>query len=345
MSSTKCPIRIYYEELPKKNILGKQKDLFSYKSFNEIKQNIFTQSENKTYDKIRLKETDLFILNLGDYQVPEIYNSIWDEETFQYLCSYIKENPPEKLKFIIKKVKKTPPPLAPQPKYDSFLKDALLSVWEKTKKDIEENLNENYLNDGKRLYLQEKQENNINIKDEFIDDLNVNIICNNCVASNFSGARYICAECNNFNLCEFCQENARLSHNKDFTDHTFIRLNKPSLDDIGKYNCIFSPNKMLLNNKFEPFEVNIDIMNNGDETLQGCFLSPIRFGKNYFGCLKTTITEECENGNKITLNVLMKFDDYDQINKKDLYKGYFRLMTKEGLPFGDILYIQVINEK
>ena len=77
--------------------------------------------------------------------------------------------------------------------------------------------------------------------------------------------------------------------------------------------------------------------------MQECFLSPIRFGKNYFGCLKTTITDECKNGEKIKLNVFMKFDDSDDI--KDSYEGYFRLMTKEGLPFGDILYVQVMIEK
>ena len=62
-------------------------------------------------------------------------------------------------------------------------------------------------------------------------------------------------------------------------------------DDIEKYNCIFAPNRMLLNKPFEPFEIDIDIMNNGDEPLQECFLSPIRFGKNYFGI---RLRNECD---------------------------------------------------
>ena len=335
--SKECLIRIYYEELPKKNVLGKAIDLFSYNNYDEIKKNIFKQSEKSTYKDVRLKEKDLFILQFEDFELAEL-NSIWDEETFKYLYSHLKENPLEKLKLIIKKVKKYPD-FTPS-EYETLLKDALESGWKSTKKDIEEDLKENYLNDGKRLFLQEKKENDANIKDETLNELNINVICNNCLSSNFSGARYICAECNNFNLCEFCQEKARLVHNKE---HTFIRLNEPVYDNIEKYNCIFSPNKMLLNKKYEPFEIDIDIMNNGDEDLQECFLSPIRFGKNYFECLKTTITDECENGQKISLNVFMKFDDSEEI--KDSYEGYFRLITKEGLPFGDVLYIKVIIEK
>ena len=335
--SKECPIRIFYEELPKKNVLGKSINLFSYNNYDEIKKNIFKQSEKPAYEKVKLKEKDLFILKFEDFQLAEL-NSIWDEETFKYLYSHIKSNPPEKLKFIIKKVKKYPDFVPSE--YETILKESLLSGWESTKKDIEEDLNENYLNDGKRLYLQIKKENDVNIKDETLNELNINIICNNCLTCNFGGPRYICAECNNFNLCGYCQENARLAHNKE---HTFIRINEPIFDDITKYNCIFSPNKMLLNKNYEPFELNIDIMNNGDESLQECFLSPIRFGKKYFGCLKTTITDECENGAKIKLNVFMKFDECDEI--RDSYEGYFRLMTKEGLPFGDILYIRVMIEQ
>lgn len=333
--STKCKIKICYEDIPKQNILGKTIDLFSFNNYNEIKKIIFKHSENKAYDKYRLKEKDLFVLKFEEINIPEIDNRIWDDDSFRILCSYVKDNQIEKLKLIIKKVKKYPSQPTPPPKYDIFLQDALLSTWESTKKDIKEDLSENSLNDRKRVYLQEKKDNNIIIEDNFIKELNINIICNNCLYSNFSGARYICAECNNFNLCEYCQEKARLSHNKD---HTFIRFNNPVVNNIEKYNCIISPNKMLLNKKYEPFEVGIDIMNNGEEALQECFLSPIRFGEKYFGCLKTTIIDECKNGEKIHLNVFMKFDDS---NQKNLYEGYFRLMTKEGIPFGDILYIQV----
>ena len=32
-----------------------------------------------------------------------------------------------------------------------------------------------------------------------------NLICSNCFKTNFEGYRYICCECDNFNLCEDCE--------------------------------------------------------------------------------------------------------------------------------------------
>ena len=74
-------------------------------------------------------------------------------------------------------------------------------------------------------------------------------------------------------------------------------------------------------------------------------MSPIRFGKNYLGCLKDTITEECDNGTKITLNPLIKFEDEKNSQPKDEYEGFFRLFTDKGIPFRDIIYIHVLIDK
>ena len=75
----------------------------------------------------------------------------------------------------------------------------------------------------------------------------------------------ICCECNNFNLCEFCQKNARINHNPE---HTFIKLNEPVFVNIQKYSCIFSPNKKLIKKDLEPFDIDIDIINNGENNLK-----------------------------------------------------------------------------
>ena len=187
-------------------------------------------------------------------------------------------------------------------------------------------------------------ENDENLKEEMFDELHVNVICNNCLSSNFSGSRYICSECNNYNLCEDCKDHAVINHNPE---HTFILLNYQVLVDIQKYNSIFAPNKLLLKNKYEPFEVKVEIVNNGSTSLQGCFISQIRFGKKYLGCLKTTITTKCDTGDKVELDLLLKFedDDEEEIEVLDSYEGYFRLMTEEGIPFGDILHIKLLIER
>ena len=47
--------------------------------------------------------------------------------------------------------------------------------------------------------------------------------------------------------------------------------------------------KLLRKKNNEPFEIKVNIINNGENDLQECFISPIRFGNNYLGCLKKTI--------------------------------------------------------
>ena len=62
------------------------------------------------------------------------------------------------------------------------------------------------------------------------------------------------------------------------------------------------------------------------------------------GCSKKTIDETIVNGEKSKLSLFITFEDEtDDENFKPLeqYEGYFRLMTEEGIPFGDILYLQV----
>ena len=41
------------------------------------------------------------------------------------------------------------------------------------------------------------------------------------------------------------------------------------------------------------------------------------------------------------MKTMIKFEDENIIEKNKQYEGYFRLMTQEGLPFGDIFYLQV----
>lgn len=334
--SKKCNIKIVYKEQP--TIVVVKENIFKFPSYEDLKKKII--NSNITTIKKKLTEKEKFILEIEGEEIPGLSN-IWNAETFNYFIGKIESNNPGKMKLNIVRVDKYPDWKKPQ--YTKILKKSLQSAWESTKKEIEDELTEKYLNDGQRLFFQEKKEKDANLEEEYYKILHSNIVCNNCLSSNFSGTRYICAECNNFNLCEYCQENARVSHK---SEHTFIKLNKPVLDDIQKYNSIFFPNKQLLKHKEEPFEIVIEIVNNGENNLQGCFISPIRFGKNYLGCLKKTIIDDCKNGDKISLEVLIKFEEEeDEEESPDVYEGYFRLMTKDGIPFGDIFNIKVICEE
>ena len=46
---------------------------------------------------------------------------------------------------------------------------------------------------------------------------------------------------------------------------------------------------------------------------------------------------------KMRMNLTVFFNDDEDANQ-DVYEGYFRLFTDEGIPFGDVLFLQVVTE-
>ena len=336
---SKCQVKIVFEVQPNVVLIKDKKDssILDSKNYDEIRQIIIDKSKSQSKGNNRLNNDDKFVLMIEGLDIPGL-NCIWDTETYNYFSAKMEQMKPDKLKLMIKKVDKYP--VWSPPQYTKLLQKYLKSSWEETKKGIEDELSEKLLNEGKRLFLQDAKINDATLTNDLFKELHINIICNNCLNSNFYGIRYVCSECNNFNVCELCKKSPNFTHNNE---HTFIKINFPIIDvDIQKYNSIFSPNKLFLKeNKY--FQTNIKIVNNGENDLQGCFLSPIRFGKKYLGCIKATILEHTKRGEIATLkDVLIKFEDEDESEREDEYEGYFRLMTKQGIPFGDILYIRVI---
>ena len=336
--NNKCSFKIIYKDLPGTVLL--KGNFFDFKNYDSLKHKIIEKSKNPLYKNVKITNEDKFILEIDNYELGDL-TSVWNSETYNYFYEKIEKKTPQKLKLNIVKVDKYP--IWNPPQFTKILKESLKSNWSFIKKEIESELSENYLDDGKRLYIHNKKENQPNLNEDLLNEMHLNIICNNCLTSNFSGARYICCECDNFNLCEYCQKNARVSH---ITDHIFIKINKPISIDIQNFDSIFAPNKQLLRQKLETFEINVVIVNNGENDLRGCFISPIRFGNNYLGCLKKTIIDECKKGDKIKLPIIITFEvEEDEDDLQDVYEGYFRLMTHEGIPFGDIFYIKVIIDE
>jgi hypothetical protein len=315
-----------------------------YPDYDSLSTKIIENSKKKGFENVRISKNDKFILKIMDNLIPGL-ESIWDSNTYEYFCNKVKQNNIEKVKLMIEKVDKYPQWNPVQ--FTKILKNSLVSTWNSTKKEIEEQLTDHYLNEGKRMFIMEMKEKNESMREQLLREIHANVICNNCLSTSFQGERYICSECDNFNLCHYCyncKDNTRFPHNPQ---HFFIKLPTPIILDIQKYNSIFAPNKKLLRKKNnEPFEIKVNIINNGENDLQECFISPIRFGNNYLGCLKKTIVSNCKKGDKIELDVLIKFED-DENEEDDIteYEGYFRLMTQEGIPFGDILYIKLLMEE
>ena len=123
----------------------------------------------------------------------------------------------------------------------------------------------------------------------------INVICHNCLSSNFTGPRYICCECDNFNLCQKCKENSNITHNKE---HAFVKINKPVKTDTKNYKSIFRPSKILLNNSKENFDITFEVLNKGQNNLKGCYISFIKASKEYLRCFKKVITEDIKTDEK-----------------------------------------------
>ena len=158
-SSTK--VRIYYKELPRKVVQTFNIPDYKYAKYEELKKSIFEKSQKINYKK-KITEKDKFILEIEDFYILGLQN-IWDEKTYKYFYRIILEKLPEKVKLNIVKVDKYPPDWEP-PQFYAILENTLRSEWDLTKEDIEKNLNEKFLLEGKKSFIQENKKEKIKKK-------------------------------------------------------------------------------------------------------------------------------------------------------------------------------------
>jgi len=337
---SKCKIKIYYEKF--KNDIVLNKNLSSFENYQSLREAVIAASNDKkqlaSIKKIAVKKEDKIVLEIVEPKIGGI-NSIFNKETFNFFNNKVNEGHLTLIKLYITKVEKYPDWSPPQ--IYEILKNTLQSASDENSKVLIEELAQEKseeLNNGQRVYIVKRNEEK-SLSEENIKDVHLRVFCNNCPNNNFFGNRYICAECDNYNLCQNCYTNERFTHCKE---HTFILIKSPIMLDLSLFSCLFINKRKIINvDKFEAFDFEIEIINNGIESLQGCFISPIRFGKKYIGCTKDSIESEVQNGQKYTMKTMIKFEDENIIEKYRQYEGYFRLMTQEGLPFGDIFYLQV----
>lgn len=322
-------LKIFYKGIGTVVYNEKIKQINSYEELRKKVVEKSNKSKNKEMRNAAVQSEDKFVLELEDKDFG--IASIYDDRTLESVCNKMIEDKKEYIKVYIVKVDKYPEYKPPQ--IFKRLEDSLANASKEVIESIKKDLTQEELEKGWRTFIKEEKDKR-EVNDEIIKDMHTSIFCNNCQNGNFIGLRYVCAECNNFNLCEICYSNKLHTHCEE---HTFIRIKNPIDLEINKYSCIFKPNKKIVNHNYEAFDLEVEVINNGIEDLQGCFISPIRFGKNYLGCNKTTITDKIETGEKTKIKTLVYFED----DNEKYYEGYFRLMTYDGIPFGDIFYLQV----
>ena len=314
-----------------------------YTKYSDIHQKAFKQSQNATYkiNKENLKESDLFIFSFGSKEdnsfIPnELSEGLFDEESFNFFKNQLNAHGIKngKYKLYVEKVNSLPK--LKKKERDEILDENLKTFWNLTLEDIISELDLKKLEESKINFDKMKQEQKKN--EEILKNIKHNkIICSNCFKKDFIGKRFICSECDNYNLCQEC-ENILKEKEIHQREHVLIQINKSLNDDNLKYNNIIGKYQKEFQNMDKSFKFEFTLVNNGDNDLQNCYILPIRFGEEYLTCDANKINESIKRGksSKITLNIKLK-------HNIGYFEGYFRMFTPNGLPFGNIISIKVMN--
>ena len=311
----------------------------NFSTYSEIKQKIFENCNNYLFKKenLDLKPGDNFKLvfdkdKLKDVYFPEeLHNAIWNSSTYEYLRNELLSTGSEdKFRFYIENINNS-----------DYLNEVLDTQWTKIYKDIIRELNIVKLDKSKIDYEELKKKFNETNEEHKNNKQHSNVICSHCFKKDFTGKRFICSECKNYNLCQECEKkmiNEEIFHEKD---HVFIQVNKPlDMNDFSKYsNVIGNYCKEFHNILYNYFELELMINNNGENNLKDCYILPVRYGDEYLSCASKIIKNSVEKGMSLKINL----DIQIPYNNKKCFKGYFRMFTPNGIPFGNVVYIQVFR--
>lgn len=324
-----------------KNIVLLKGNLVSF-NWKSLKEKIINNSKHLYFKKNNLviNDNDILVLKIKEPEKKTYYENvkeIFDERTFDYLLNEIqekeneiKENDEEiTIRFDLSIVKEQPK--SNLAKYDIVLKEALNNGWKNEKERIMNVLNNAELTKRNidllnKLFIKNKKQSN------------KNIICNKCLCAGFFGPRYVCAYCNNYNLCYLCYK----KHEHE-PQHNFILIKQQIEENVIKYNNIITPNSQYLNNMKSSFKIKFKLFNTGETNLKDCFFTHIKFDENNLICKKYEIKGDFKQNSNKEIELEILYDD-SNFNCDYDYEGHFRMFNKYGIPFGDILKIKIHNE-
>ena len=341
-------LRIFGKEDDKGVILkGKIND---FKDYQTLKTELFKAYEKKPIKTITLRNDENFILSFKEDKnkeknelfIPnEISEGIWNNKTFFYFKEKLLVYNIQKAtyKFYIKKVKRLPK--WERKENNQFLKEDLESSWNKIYDNITKEINSLDLEKSKARYNNMKSELEKNLA-HINKEVHTKIICNNCLKKNFNGKRFVCAECNNFNLCQDCEKIFYLKQIHP-RDHTLIQVNKAldeeNLEKYRNYSNIIGNSNQDFKNVPSSFQTEITIINSGENNLQNCYILPIRYGESNITCFQKIIKDDVPRNLQIKIPLVLRLPN----EGRGLFEGYFRMFTPDGLPFGNVLCVKVLN--
>ena len=311
-----------------------------YLDYSKLKNEIIKSSQTLE-KKYKIRDNENFKLLLEDtkeklYFPPQLTEGIGNIKSYSYFLERIFLRGIQKsYKFYVQKIKRAF--VWKEPEKDKNMIECIEKSWKPIQDQILKDLGSGELEESQSDYNDKKNElleNEKNINKEE----HKNIVCNNCFKSNIKGKRFICAECNNYNLCQNCEkQNYKTQiHNRE---HTLVQLNKALNDEESyNYNNILGNDKLSFLNVPTSFPIEITVVNCGEEDLENCYFSPVRFGEKYLSCIPKKITESVTRNMPTSLYLIVRLPE-----KKGYFEGYFRMFTPSGLPFGKTLHVEVIN--
>ena len=324
-------------------VVIKDKRIDEFSKYIDLKKEIVKNSKNISSSK-KLTMADSFVLSfVKDKNNPNLYfpeelpDGIFSNPTLDYLKEKLSlRNIKEKYKFNV--IKKDKMPVWTRKPYNEILQYTLDNVFKPIIDEIQKEVSLDKLEQSEIEYS--KLKNTLEEKEKKLNKSHKNIICNNCFENNFKGKRFICSECNNYNLCQNCEKLffRKQIHNRN---HVLIQVNSPLDEDnnILKYNSIISNNNIVEKNDAKIFSYKSNCFNNGLIAWVGCYILPVRYGDEYLTCEPFKIEKPVEENNDCMINLKIQVPD---TNKK-YYEGYFRMFTPKGLPFGQLITIKVLR--
>ena len=316
-------------------------------NYQDLKNKIIERYKTDPNSKHKIEENDCFILSFCEERDKDIYipeelsQGIWNNQMFRYFKDKIKSHKIQSgtYFFYINRVQVYPK--WKKKEFKEYLEETLINKWNIISTNLLKELTIPKLENGNDNFNQLKKEKN-EIEKKINEGIHHNVICNNCYKANFSGYRYICAECDNYNLCQKCE---KLSYQKQIhpRTHTLIRINKPLSNEINisEFRNIIGKKEQDFQNVPLVFQIKIKILNNGQNDLKDCYILPVRYDENYLSINKETIKDSLERNRSKEISLVVKIPS----DKRGFYEGFFRMFTPFGLPFGDIIHITVINSE
>ena len=314
-----------------------------FKDYKELKDKIIDASRNSKLKQQKIKERENFVLNFmedkksNSYIPEDLTKGIWDNKTFSYFKEKLNLRGIQNgaYKFNIEKVQRLPK--WKRKENHEILNEALDASWGPINEDIINSVTLNKLEESKVIYNKKKEQLRNN-EEKLNNEEHENVVCNNCFKKDFHGKRFICSECNNYNLCQECEKifYQKQIHNRE---HTLIQVNKSLTEQLFKYNNIIGNNNQEFKNVPSSFQLEISIINSGENDLKNCYILPVRFGDEYLTCNPKIVNDEVQRNMSLKIVLVVRVPH----NNKGYFEGYFRMFTPNGMPFGNVLCVKVLN--